>query len=167
MRADDLKGRAVVTLANASKIGHVDDVLFDSAYRTVLGFRIKSSVWRHAEALPRAHVAAVGADAITVADESAVNSEDRFAELSGALTLANAQKTKVVTEGGDLLGVISAVELDASAEHVLSYTLDAPLLDRMRGRSPSIRAEVVARIGADGIMIVPNAVGEQLHAAQS
>jgi hypothetical protein len=46
---------------------------------------------------------------------------------------------------------------------VLAYTLDAPLLDRMRGRAPQIRAEDVVRIGAGGIMIVPNSVSEQLH----
>jgi uncharacterized protein YrrD len=163
MRADELKGRAVVTLMDAAKIGRVDDVLFDAAYRNVLGFRVKAGALRHTEALPRAGVSAIGADAITVADQSAVNSEDRFAELAGALTLDSAQHTKVVTEGGDLLGVVHAVELDDTAEHVLAYTLDAPLLDRMRGRAPQIRAEDVVRIGAGGIMIVPNSVGEQLH----
>lgn len=168
MRADELKGRAVVTLADATRIGRVDDVLFDADYRTVLGFRVKAGgLLSHAEALPRTGVRSVGADAITVADRSAVNDEERFAELAGALTLDSAQHMKVVTEGGDLLGTVNAVELDDTAEHVLGYTLDAPLLDRLRGRAPEIHAEDVARFGAGGIMIVPNAVGEQLHQSEA
>jgi uncharacterized protein YrrD len=163
MRADELKGRAVVTLADATRIGRIDDVLFDTNYRTVLGFRVKAGVLSHAEALPRAGVSAIGPDAVTVADHSAVNDEDRFAELTGALTLDSAQRMKVVTEGGELLGMVKAVELDDAAEHVQAYTLDAPLLDRMRGRAPQIHAEDVTRFGADGIMIVPNAVGEQMR----
>ena len=167
MRADELKGRAVVTLADATKIGRIDDVLFDSDYRTVLGFRVKAGVLSHAEALPRAGVSAIGPDAVTVADRSAVNDEDRFAELTGALTLDSAQHMKVVTEGGELLGMVKAVELDDAAEHVQAYTLDAPLLDRLRGRAPQIHAEDVTRFGAGGIMIVPNAVGEQMHSDEA
>lgn len=163
MRADELKGRAVVTLADATKIGRIDDVLFDKNYRTVLGFRVKAGMLSHAEALPRAGVSAIGPDAVTVADQSAVNNEDRFAELAGSLSLDSAQRMKVVTEGGELLGMVKAVELDDAAEHVQAYTLDAPLLDRMRGRAPQIHAEDVTRFGADGIMIVSNAVGEQMR----
>src|SRR6185437_9804396 len=148
MRADELKGRAVVTLTDATRIGRIDDVLFDTDYRTVLGFRVKGGLLSRTEALPRAGVSAIGPDAVTVTDHSAVNDEDRFAELSGALTLDSAQRMKVVTEGGELLGMVAAVELDDAAEHVQAYTLDAPLLDRMRGRAPQIHAEDVTRFGA-------------------
>ncbi len=166
MRADELKGRAVVTLADATKIGNVDEVLFDKSFRTVLGFRVKTGMLRR-EALPRAGVSAIGADAITVTDHAAVNSEDRFDQLAGAVPLDVVRHMKVVTEDGELLGVVSAVELDDTVEHVLAYTLEAPLVDRLRGRAPQIRPEDVARLGAEGIMIVPASVGEQFHANQA
>lgn len=41
MKASDLKGRAVVTLTDAAKVGTIDDILFDAEYRAVLGFRVK------------------------------------------------------------------------------------------------------------------------------
>lgn len=164
MRADELKGRAVVTLADATRIGRIDDVLFDASYHDVLGFRVKAGAFRRAEALPRASVRAVGADAITVTDHAAINSPDRFEELDGAQTLSGIEHTKVVTEGGALLGSIVSVELDDNAEHVLGYTLDAPLLDRVRGRAPWIRAEDVSRIS--DLMIVPEAVAEQLQGGE-
>lgn len=166
MRADELKGRAVVTLADAKKIGAVDEVLFDKSFRAVLGFRVKTGMLRR-EALPRAGVSSIGVDAITVTDHTAVNSEDRFDQLAGAVPLDVVRHMKVVTEDGELLGVVSAVELDDTVEHVLAYTLEAPLVDRLRGRTPQIRAEDVARLGAEGIMIVPASVGEQFHANQA
>lgn len=162
MQANELKGRAVVSLASANKIGQIDDVLFDAAYRMVLGFRVKRGLLHRAEALPRASVKAVGKDAITVADESAVNSEDRFAELAGALTLARAQGTKVVTEGGELLGLVSAITLDDEAQRVVSYQLEVPLIDRLRHRVPEVRAEDVLRFGESGIMIVPDSARDQI-----
>ena len=165
MRADSLKGRAVVTLADAAKVGHIDDVLFDASYRTVLGFLVKSGAFHHAEGLPRPRVRAIGADAITVDDHSAVNSLDRFTELEGAQRLSATKGSKVVTEGGVMLGVVQGIELDENAERALAYTLEAPLLDRMRGRAPQIGVEEVSCTG--GVMIVPDAVAERLHADQA
>ncbi len=87
MRASDLKGRAVVTLSDATKVGQVEDVLFDPAYRRVLGFRVKNGLFGRTEALPREAVQSVGEDALTVAGPSAVNAEDRFPRLAGAAAL--------------------------------------------------------------------------------
>ena len=164
IRANELKGRAVVTLSDATKVGYVDDVLFDAHYREVLGFRVKQGAFSRAEALPRTSVTSLGADAITISSPDAINSIDRFANMAGSLTLSQAHGTKVVTEGGELLGAIQELELDDSAEHVLVYVLDAPLLDRMRHREPRIEASQVLRFGESGILIVANAAGEQLHA---
>lgn len=163
MRADTLKGRAVVTLADAARIGRIDDILFDATYHYVLGFRIKAGAFRRTEALPRASVQAIGADAVTIAEHAAVNTPERFAELEGAQTLSGITHTRVVTEGGALLGSVEAVELDDTAEHVVGYTLDAPLFDRLRGRARQVRAEDVSRV-AD-VMIVPEAVAERLYSA--
>ncbi len=165
MKASDLKGRAVVTLSDAAKVGHVDDVLFDATYRRVLGFRVKRGMFDHADALPRDSVAAVGADALTVDSPDAINAQERFADLAGAASLGQVHGTKVVTDGGTLLGIIAGVEIDEAARRVDSYTLSAPLLDKLRHREDAIRAEDVLRLGEGGIMIVPDAVGQTLRDA--
>lgn len=162
MKASDLKGRAVVTLSNAAKVGTVDDVYFDAQYRTVLGFRIKKGAFSHREAVIRANVSSIGADALTVASPDVINNEDRFAELAGAATLGKVDGTKVVTESGHLLGVVKELELDDDIRSVLTYTLDASLIDRLRHREPQISGQQVLRIGEGGIMIVANsAAGEE------
>ena len=167
MKASELRGRALLTLSEAAKVGHVDDVLFDAAYRTVLGFRIKKGAFSQTEAVLRANVAAVGPDAITVSSPDMINMQDRLEELRAASALADAQRTKVVTEGGQLLGTISDVEIDAEALAVNGYVLNASLWQRIRHQEPVFGAEQVVKLGEAGIMIVANAVADSLHPAKS
>lgn len=157
MRARDLEGLAVITLSDAAKVGTVDDVLFDAQYRRVLGFRVKKGLMSK-EAVPRASVRSVGADAITVTGPDALNEEKRFADLASAASLKQITDTKVMSEGGDYVGTIRSVELDSQAEYVVAYTLSAPLLDRIRGRERQIRSDQVLRVGSAGVMTVPNEV---------
>src|SRR5690242_7492599 len=52
MKASELKGRAVISLAEAQKVGEVENVLFDLGANQVSGFRVKqglfSGQWLHA-----------------------------------------------------------------------------------------------------------------------
>lgn len=163
MKASDLKGRAVVTLSDAAKVGTIDDILFDAEYRAVLGFRVKKSTFGKADAVTRENVTAVGADAVTVTSPDAINVEDRLGSLTGAPSYSQAKsKARVVTEGGTLLGTIDEMELDDEARAVTEYILSAPLWDRIRHNEPRIPAQQILRMGEGGIMIVPNSVAENL-----
>lgn len=165
MKASDLKGRAVVVLSDAVKVGHVDDLLFDAQYREVLGLRVKKGgLLSESEALLRSNVASVGADAVTVPSPDVINAENRFQELTGAATLTQAQGTRIVTEGGTLLGTVSDVELDEQVSKVTAYLLNAPLLDRIRGHIPQVAAQDVLRLGEGGIMIVSDSTAEAIKA---
>ena len=166
MKANELKGRAVVTLSDAAKVGQIDDVLFDADYRKVLGFRVKKGTFSRADAVSRASVTAVGSDAVTVVGPDAINTADRLEDLIGAMDLGQAEKTKVVTEGGNLIGTVAELELDDDASYVNAYILSAPLWDRLRNREPRIPAHQVLRLGEGGIMIVPNGVADNLRSPQ-
>jgi len=165
MNASDLKGRAVVTLSDATKVGQVDETLFDAQYRTVLGFRVSSGVFHPNEAVLRSQVSAIGADAITLPNPSALNHEDRFPELQGAVPLSKVVGTKMVTPSGELVGTVSAVTLDESAQNVVTYTLATSILDRMRHGQPQVGVGDVTSVGAEGIMIISEAAAEAVRAA--
>lgn len=165
MNASDLKGRAVVTLSDANKIGHVSDVLFDPQYRHVLGFRVRRSRLGGTDAVLRASVSAIGTDALTIAGPDAVNAEKRFSELTNAVDLDQATHTSVVSESGNVVGSIANLELDDEARTMTAYELDAPLLDRLRGRRRVIKVEDVLRVGSGGIMMIPTSVSDELSAA--
>lgn len=166
MRASELKGRAIVALSNAEKVGQVDDVLFDAQYRHVLGLRVRKGMLNRSEAILRDAVSALGGDAVTVPSPDALNEEKRFPELLRAVSLDQVHRTKVVTEGGKLLGTVDDVEMDPDARTVIAYALSAPLLDRLRRREQQISAQDVLRVGGGGIMTVKNSVAESLQATQ-
>lgn len=168
MQASELKGRGVIVLSNAEKIGQVDDVLFDALFRQVLGFRVKKGgLLGKTEALPRDSVAAIGADALTVPSPDVVNDEKRFAQLVGSASLSQVTGTKVVTEGGQLLGTIAQLEIDDEARTVTSYVLSASLVERVMGHQEEVvQAGEVLRLGEGGIMVVADAVGTRLQDQQ-
>lgn len=167
MKASELKGRAVVTLSDAAKVGHVDDVFFDAEYRRVVGFRLKRGVFAQAEALARDGVTAIGPDALTVPSPEVINDQGRFAGMVGAATLDEMQGTKVVSEGGTLVGTIDDVEVDEDVRTVTAYVLSVGLWDRLRHGGHTIGAHEMLRLGEGGIMIVPNAVAESVQRAKT
>jgi uncharacterized protein YrrD len=166
MQASELKGRAVVVLSTAEKVGQVEDVLFDAQFRQVLGFRVKKGgLLGKTEALPRDSVASIGADAVTVPSPDVINDQERFAELAHAATLNQVEQTKVVTEGGELLGTIAHLEIDDEARKVTAYALASSLMERvMRHDETLVKADEVMRLGEGGIMVVANAVATRLQA---
>lgn len=166
MQANELKGRGVLALSNAEKIGQVEDVLFDAQFRQVLGFRVKrGGLFGKPQALLRDSVTSIGAAALTVQGPDVINDEERFADLADASTLSRVEGTQVVTESGELLGTIARLEVDDDARKVTAYTLSSSLRDRvMRHDTEAVKADEVIRLGEGGVMVVPNAVGARLQA---
>lgn len=160
MKATDLKGRAVVTLSNAAKVGTIDEILFDGRYRQVMGFAIKRGTFSGRTAVARGSVTAIGRDAITLPGPDVIDASARPTAMTGTATLAQIHGTKVVSQGGEFLGTIEDVDLDDAATSVQAYILTAPLLDRLRHRQRRLAAQDVLSIGAGRIMTVPNNLAE-------
>ena len=166
MQAHELKGRAVLALSNAEKLGQVEDVLFDAQFRQVLGIRVRrGGLFSKARAFLRDSVTSIGADAVTVPSPDVINDEARFPELAHASTLSQVERTRVVTEHGDLLGTIAHLEVDDDARQVTAYLLSSSLRDRvLRHDTEAVKAGEMIRLGEGGIMVVANAVGVRLQA---
>ena len=163
MNASELKGRAVVTLSDAEKIGRVDDILFDPTLRQVLGFRVRQAAHGPTETVLRSAVTSVGRDAVMIPDPQALNLEERFAELAGAATLKQAQGMRLVSESGEAVGQVEDIELDDDARIVTAYVLSGSILERLRHATPHVAANKVLRVGAGGIMTIPDDVATELH----
>jgi len=164
MHISELKGIAIVTLADASKVGTIDDILFDAQYQTVLGFRVKQGgIFSGTVGLLRSSISAIGKDAVTIASADALNDESRLADLAATVSLQTIQGTKVVTESGDFIGTIYDIEVDEEIRQVTAYILDASFIDRIRHPAPQFTPDHVVQIGSGGIMTVNSGVVEQLH----
>ena len=162
--AEHLKGRAIVTLSDAAKIGEVDDILFDSEYRQVLGFTLKHGPFGTTEAVSRDRVSTVGQDALSVTGPDAVNALDRLTTLTGASSLSKAQQTQLVTESGTQ----SWAPLARSNSTTRRCTVVGVRVERRTaGRDPSVaaqsrraswhaRAGLPSSVGVDIMKSLPN-----------
>lgn len=164
IRVHDLMGRAVVSMSNASKVGAVDDVLLDAGGRDVVAFRVKSGgPFHRGAALVREQVTAVGPDAIMLSTPTALNEFKRLPGLVDAVRFDKLRGTRVVTEGGELLGTVSDLDVDGEARHVLAYVLRGSVMQRLRHRQPTIPVWQVTHRSNRGLIVV----GENAAATQA
>lgn len=154
IRAHALKGRDVMTIADARRAGRVDDVLFDREWGNVVAFLVKGRRTARGVVLFRHDVTAVGPDAIMVSAPELLDRVERRAELERTVKLHRVRRIKVVTKSGERLGKIWELELDHEARRVTSYLLRGSLTQRVRHRSPAIPVRQVIQIGDRGFMVV-------------
>jgi uncharacterized protein YrrD len=66
MKFSELKGRAVVNLENAEKIGELADLLIEPGSHRILSLKVRTGLFHSAKVVPVSDVKNVGADAITI-----------------------------------------------------------------------------------------------------
>jgi len=125
MNSKHIRGLAVISIADGTQVGTVDEVYLDLAARQVVGFSITNGVGpfggarENAPTVAASAVHSLGPDALTV-DDAAVAHAAWVSAAYGALsTLGDLEGRKVVTEGGANLGVISSVGFD---EHTFAVS---------------------------------------------
>jgi sporulation protein YlmC with PRC-barrel domain len=148
-----IQGLQVITLAGV-KVGTVDQIFVDPTTKHVTGFGLLDNSILPDDAplafFDAADVHALGADALTLPDTTAVRGTVTAAHRDTLIDVANLTKCQVVTEGGTLVGQIAAVDLDPR-------TLQLTRIEVSPGFFKSnkwIEAEHVTRLGADAIMVV-------------
>ena len=109
MNVTGILGRGVLDLATATTVGRVDDVVIDPACRRVVAFRLAktadSRTW-----LPFEHVTALGADALTIADDSQIT--DAPADAPGGIGQTKALGGRVLTDQGRDIGPLQDIDID-------------------------------------------------------
>ncbi len=162
IRAGSLRGRAVVSLEQARKIGTVEDIIFDLATGAVVAYAVGVGMLGATKALAPGSIRDIGADAITVPDQVVLY--DHSALPPGAPDRAQLSKllgSKVVSERGVLLGILGEVELDATGSQITAYEMSGTLWDKLRHQERTF-APVPGLHGGQGLLIVPDPVAAAL-----
>jgi sporulation protein YlmC with PRC-barrel domain len=134
MKLSELKGRAVVSLDGAKKIGEVEDLLVQPDSYHIASLKIRTGLFSAARLVPTTDVKNVGADAVTVSvntsqvsipanTSNAGNTDQLEVEQWGANTKSSESSgplfeiskilgNKVVTDAGTMLGELHDVLFD-------------------------------------------------------
>ena len=180
IRASELRGRAVVDLNSAVKLGDVDEILLDPEGRHVAGF----SVGRGQNLLgggspvetfvPASAVHAIGGDVVTVRGSGPAGAPDADA----FPRLGHVVGRKMVTHGGTVLGAIEDVLIDPTDGRIVGYALGGKAGSALAGlfggrddglRGDYVRADADLRVGPELVVVPDDAVvrGGEATAARS
>ncbi len=148
MHSDKLKGIAVVATDEGSRLGRVEESLFDPQDLHLAAFRIKGD--NGTFIVPLEQVQSVGADAVMVASSAAT----QVAAVDSTLVGWNAlQKHKVVDESGMLLGTVSNMDVDTTTGQVLSLSVHKGGMLGLGGETTEVPAARIKSIGTDLITL--------------
>jgi sporulation protein YlmC with PRC-barrel domain len=123
MNTNHVNGLSVVNIGTGEKLGSVSEILLDPSADHIAAFAIESVAgggllssqapstrWVNAQ-----DVHAIGPDAMTVQDDSALHEAADDAEMTPLSVLIG---DKVVTEGGTYVGQVAAAEIDERSMNV-------------------------------------------------
>lgn len=157
MRLGEIRGKSVVSLAEARKVGVVDDVLVDARHERIEALRLKSERDGPSYVVSSDDVRGFGPDAVTIDHQDALMSSDRMPGMSGLRSLSAVLNSRVVTEDGRLLGTVSEVDFDPASRRIRRFEFGGEGLEGLLGRKHSLDPEDVVGIGP-GLVTVRNEV---------
>jgi sporulation protein YlmC with PRC-barrel domain len=151
MKADELPGKAVVSISDGAKLGRIDDVLLDTEELRVAALHLKAP---GTDAIvPFEQVQRVGTDAVTVPTPAAAQ---RPGAASGSETLAHLKdmtRLKVVDEEGTYLGTVQQLDVDPRSGAIIELQTHKGGFLGYGGESYTIAASEVTAVG-DEVLVV-------------
>lgn len=136
MRAREITGRPVVSLAGAEALAEVKDVVFSFGSGSVVGFTLNRRGFLGSplsEVLPWSRVSALGPDALMVDGGEALVASDAAIDEAAAAGDRDVIGATVMTEDGTALGVVVdvIVEVDDRAR-IVGFEMHGPSVERDR-----------------------------------
>ena len=120
MKFSELKGRAVVDVEDAKKIGEIDNLLLEPDTRRVSSLKVKTGgLFSTPVNIAISQLMNIGPDAVTVKQDTANPGKAPTAQESVEVT--SILGSKVVTDAGAMLGEVHDVLLDPVSADVTGY----------------------------------------------
>jgi uncharacterized protein YrrD len=155
MRLTQLRGLRVISLAEALKMGTVEDILLDPTARWVTALRIRNgNSIGHRHLVMRESVKRVGQHAVILGAPISVTEEATIPELDRLIDLKTFLGLEVVTDEGLLLGRIHDAALDPETLAIQEYELTRNFWDTYLKSGLRVAAEETLS-GSKDVLIVP------------
>ncbi len=158
MKFSDVKGRQVVTLDGADKIGYIGSAYISDNGANIIGFEVdmRGLLAGH-RVFTWDHLSSIGADAVTIPDEEALHEQTRSA-LANALSTSDVIGAKVMAERGDDLGSVGDIEFDDGSGAITGYILSPSLMERIEGHRETFAPSAIQSVSASMLVVADGAV---------
>jgi len=168
IRAGDLKGRPVIDVDGAEKMGILHEIIVDPAAVRVAGLAVSGGVSfigaQKQTLLPSPSVHAIGPDALMVRRPSTTESAPSY--LTSLPRVSDLAGRRFITDTGRFIGHLADVLFDGEDGRIIGYEFRRPngaggldaLLGVGKGRVQYVKAEDNLRFGHDLIVIPDDAV---------
>ena len=151
MNAADIKGKAVISIANGARLGRVEDVLFDPQGLAIAAFRV-SAVGQQA-VIPFDQVHSVGSDAVMVPGDDVAQWITTSSAAEGLISLDDLKHRKVVDDAGTFLGTPAVIEVAARDGRLRQLRVHKGGLLGMGGETTTVPGGDVTGVGPDVIVV--------------
>lgn len=147
MRGASLKGLAVVSIAEGTRLGRVDDLLIDTAARRVVALHCSDQGRRFI--VPFQFVKNIGQDAITVESSQVTQVDSQGAQGPNIVRLDAFMKLKAVDEAGTLVGVINQLDIDPATGDLVSIDAHRGGVLGIGGTTTTVKADQIRAVGPE------------------
>jgi sporulation protein YlmC with PRC-barrel domain len=151
MDAHTLKGMAIVSVQQGTKLGYVEQPLVDLTARKVAALQVKGESGTFI--VPFDAVAAVGTDAITVASSAATQTPSTGGAADDPRNLNALRKLKIVDQAGTFLGTLRHVEIDPASGAITQLTAHKGGMLGLGGTTTTIDAQAILSVGPELVTV--------------
>lgn len=151
MNGATLKGIAIVSIAEGSRLGRVDDLLIDTAQRQVVALHASEQGKRFI--VPFQFVRNVGKDAVTVESSQVTQVDGQENHGANVVLLGDFLKLKVVDESGTFIGTVSQIDIDTANGQLLGLEAHRGGVLGLGGTTTTIAADQIRAIGQELLTI--------------
>jgi sporulation protein YlmC with PRC-barrel domain len=151
MRSATLRGLAIISIAEGTRLGRVDDLLIDIAERRIVALHCSDQGRRFI--VPFQHVRNIGKDAITVESSQVTQIEGQGAQTPDTLRLDAFLKLKAVDESGTLVGTVSQLDIDATTGRLVSLDAHRGGVLGLGGTTTTVAAEHIRAVGPELVTV--------------
>lgn len=158
MNSKDIKGLAVISIADGEKLGTIDQVLVDPVAATLVGFTVRHNATgiipipidsAEEDVIDVDDIHALGKDAVTLNDKSAIRGDQTRRQMDSLMGLDDLSDLKVVTEGGTYIGDFASAEIDETTFKLTEFEVSPGFFKSNR----HIPVGQVVNIGPELIMV--------------
>ena len=161
MKYSDLKGKPVVDVASADKLGSVSDLYINLQEQRVLALRVNvSGLFSGDRAVLWTDLQSVGENAVTVANAEVLREAKDVPVLQGLGDSGDVLHDKVMTESGTEVGTTDDMEIDPKTGAIVSYVLRGGFLEGLQHREQLVLASWVKTVGKKLIVVQDQATTE-------